>query len=65
MIERLAGAVNAAERPFTNRAAMRSQPSLTKPPASDAITKTARAMRSTRRRPKRSAARPPSRRKPP
>jgi hypothetical protein len=65
MIESPAGAVNAALTPFTNRSAMRSEPSLASPPSAEARTKTPSATRNIRRLPKRSAARPPSSRKPP
>ena len=65
MIESAAGAVNAALTPLTNRVAIRNVPSFASPPSIDATTNTPSAIRNTRRRPSRSAARPPSSRKPP
>jgi hypothetical protein len=65
MIERPAGAVNAALTPLTKRVAMSSEPSSTSPPSADATTKTPSETRNTFRRPSRSAARPPRSRKPP
>jgi hypothetical protein len=65
MIERPAGAVNAALIPLTKRVATSSEPSLAKPPSIEATTKTPSEIRNIRRRPKRSAARPPRSRKPP
>ncbi len=61
----LAGAVNAAAAPLTNRAAISSPGSLTSPPSTDTSAKTASAIRNTRLRPSRSAARPPSSSRPP
>ena len=61
----LAGAVNAAATPFTNRAAISSPGSLTSPPRTETSAKTASATRNTRLRPSRSAARPPSSSRPP
>ena len=61
----LAGAVNAAAAPLTNRAAISRPGLLTRPPNADTSAKTARATRKTRRRPSRSAARPPSSNSPP
>ena len=64
-IDSAAGETIAAPRPCTPRAAI-SQPSrVAKPPASEAAEKTPRPMMNMRRRPNRSAARPPSIRKPP
>src|SRR6478752_20641 len=65
MIESPAGAVKAADMPLMKRVAMSRFPSCARPPRSDAATKTPREIKKTRRRPRRSAARPPSRRKPP
>jgi hypothetical protein len=59
MMEKPVGAVKAAARPFTNRVAMRMAGSSTSPPRRDAAAKTDRAMRKIRRRPRRSASRPP------
>ena len=61
----LAGAVNAAATPFTNRAAISSPGSLARPPSTETTAKTASATRKTRLRPSRSAARPPSSSRPP
>ena len=64
-IERAAGEMIAAPSPWIDRAAI-SQPSeVANPPASDAVENTARPMMKRRRRPSRSAMRPPSSRKPP
>ena len=60
-----AGAVKAAAMPLMNRAPISSSGLLTSPPNSDATANTARAARNTRRRPSRSAARPPSSSRPP
>ena len=60
-----AGAVNAAAMPLMNRAAISRPTLLTSPPNSDATANRARAARKTRRRPSRSAARPPSSSRPP
>ena len=65
MIDRLAGAVNAAAAPLRKRVATSSVPSFTSPPAIEASVKTASAPSSTRRRPSRSANRPPSSSSPP
>src|SRR4051794_1872918 len=64
-IDSAAGEMIAAPRPWTARAVI-SQPSdCARPPASEARLKSTRPPMNTRRRPKRSAARPPSSRKPP
>ncbi len=60
-----AGAVNAAAMPLTNRAAMSSPATLVRPPSNDRMANAASAARNTRRRPSRSAARPPSNSRPP
>ena len=60
MSEKAAGAVNAAAMPLTKREAITIAGSLTSPPARDARAKTASAMSRMRRRPRRSARRPPS-----
>ena len=60
-----AGAVNAAAMPFTNRAPMSSPGTLVRPPSRDRTANAASAARKTRRRPSRSAARPPSSSRPP
>src|SRR5919197_1549067 len=65
MIESPAGAVNPALTPLMNRVAINRVPSLTSAPSPEATTKTASEIRNMRRRPSRSAARPPSSRKPP
>jgi hypothetical protein len=65
MIDRLAGAVNAAATPLMNRATISGPALLTRPPNSDATANTASAERKTRRRPSRSAALPPSSSSPP
>jgi hypothetical protein len=65
MIERPAGAVNAALTPLMKRVTISSVPSSTSAPRSEATANTPREIKKTRRRPSRSAARPPSRRNPP
>src|SRR5262249_31311680 len=60
-----AGAMSAAPVPCTSRAATRSPASFARPAVSDETAKTARPVISMRRRPSRSASRPPSSRKPP
>ena len=65
MIDMAAGAVIAAARPLTRRVAISSDPEETRPPARLASANTTIATRKTRRRPNRSASRPPSSRKPP
>jgi hypothetical protein len=65
MIDRPAGAVNAALTPLTKRVAISRAPSFAKPPSADATTNTLSEIRNMRRRPNRSAARPPSSRNPP
>ena len=65
MIESAAGEMIAAPRPCTARAAISTPSDQARPQRSDAIVKTTTPTRKTRRRPKRSAARPPSSRKPP
>ncbi len=64
-MESAAGAVNAAAMPFTNRAAMSSSGLVASELSIETTAKTASAIRKTRRRPSRSAVRPPSSRKPP
>nr|WP_246281470.1 hypothetical protein [Fodinicola acaciae] len=64
MIERLAGAMNAAQTPVTKRATMSSHSSLASPPGPEKTRKTVTKARNNRRRPSRSAARPPSSRNP-
>src|SRR5919201_2377744 len=65
MIDRPAGAVNAALTPLMKRVAMSSAPSFASPPRPEATMNTPSEMRNMRRRPSRSAARPPRSRKPP
>ena len=65
MIDSPAGAVNAALTPLMKRVAMSSAPSLARPPSPEASMNTPREIRNILRRPSRSAARPPSSRKPP
>jgi hypothetical protein len=65
MIDSVAGETIAAPTPCTARAAMRTPIELARPQTSDAAEKTATPIMNSRRRPSRSAARPPSRRKPP
>jgi hypothetical protein len=65
MIERPAGAVNAAAAPLRNRVRTSSVPSSTTPPTADATVNTASPTSNMRRRPSRSADRPPRSRKPP
>jgi hypothetical protein len=65
MIDSPAGAVKAALIPLMKRVAISSEPLSANPPSMEATTKTPREARNIRRRPKRSAARPPRRRKPP
>ena len=65
MIERPAGAVNAALTPLMKRVAISSVRRARTRRAAEATTKTPSEIRNTRRRPSRSAARPPSSRKPP
>jgi hypothetical protein len=60
MRENAAGAVKAAATPFTKRVAMRMDGSSTRPPSSEAAANTPSAMSRIRRRPSRSANRPPS-----
>ena len=60
-----AGAMNAAATPVTNRATSSIQPSVAKPPRPEKTRKTVSQNRNIRRRPSRSAARPPSSMKPP
>ena len=60
-----AGAVNAAAMPLTNRAPISRPGLLTSPPNSEATANRPSANRKTRRRPSRSAARPPSSSRPP
>src|SRR3954454_19764782 len=63
-IDRAAGETIAAPRPWTARAVMSHPSDCARPPASEASAKSTRPPMKTRRRPKRSAARPPSSRKP-
>src|SRR5262249_1722467 len=65
MIDRPAGAVNAALTPLTNRVAISTVAPVARPPSPEATRKTASEIRNIRRRPSRSAALPPSSRKPP
>ena len=65
MIESAAGERIAAPRPCTARAAISMPSEVESPQASDAGVKSATPDMNTRRRPSRSAARPPSSRKPP
>ena len=64
-IESAAGERIAAPRPCTARAATSCPEVLARPPASEASAKSTSPNMKTRRRPSRSASRPPSRRKPP
>jgi hypothetical protein len=65
MIASVAGEMIAAPSPCTARAAIRTPIEPESPQASDATEKSATPNMNTRRRPSRSAARPPSSRKPP
>jgi hypothetical protein len=60
MIDRPAGAMNAAATPVTNRAVTSIHPSVASPPNPENSRKTSSDSRNTRLRPSRSAARPPS-----
>ncbi len=64
-IDSAAGATTAAPRPCTPRAMISHSDVVAKPPASEATENSPRPAMKTRRRPNRSAARPPSSRKPP
>ena len=64
-IERAAGRVIAAPKPWIPRMTMRKVSEVARPHASDAAVKMARPTMRSRRRPSRSAARPPRSRKPP
>jgi hypothetical protein len=64
-IERAAGVMIAAPRPWTARAAIRDGSDQARPANSEASENTARPTKKIRRRPTRSAARPPRSRKPP
>ncbi|GHB81246.1 hypothetical protein GCM10010306_089600 [Streptomyces umbrinus] len=64
MRDSAAGVMNAAETPVTKRATISVQPSVAKPPRPEKARKTVSQVRNIRRRPSRSAARPPSRVKP-
>ena len=64
-IESAAGEMIAAPRPWTARAPIRTLELLAKPQTSEAAVKTPRPIRKISLRPRRSAMRPPSRRKPP
>lgn len=61
MIDIAAGVMKAAETPVTKRATSSIQPSVAKPPRPEKTRKTVSQIRNIRRRPSRSAARPPSR----
>jgi hypothetical protein len=65
MMENPAGAVNAALIPLMNRVAISTVAPVAKPPRPEATRNTASEIRNIRRRPSRSAARPPSSRNPP
>ncbi|MET3961506.1 hypothetical protein ABIE44_001440 [Marmoricola sp. OAE513] len=65
MIDSAAGEAIAAPRPWTARAAISQVSFWAKPPASEASAKSAIPIMKTRRRPKKSARRPPRSRKPP
>ena len=65
MIDRAAGDTIAAPSPWTARAAISHVSDCARPPASEASEKTTRPSMNIRRRPSRSAIRPPSSRKPP
>ncbi|MDP9863778.1 hypothetical protein J2S55_003044 [Streptosporangium brasiliense] len=65
MMARPAGAMNAAAAPVTNRATIRIHPSVAIPPKPEKARKTTSQNRNIRRRPSRSAVRPPSSMKPP
>lgn len=60
-----AGVRNAAATPVTNLASSSTQPSSAKPPSPEKTRNTTSQSRNIRRRPSRSAARPPSSMKPP
>lgn len=62
--ESAAGVMKAAAMPVTNRATISVQPSVAKPPSPEKARKTVSQSRNIRRRPSRSAARPPSSVKP-
>ena len=62
--DRAAGVMKAAATPVTKRATTSIQPSVARPPRPEKTRKTASQSRNIRRRPSRSAARPPSRVKP-
>jgi hypothetical protein len=64
MIDSPAGARKAAATPVTNRAAISVAPSWANPPSPENSRKTTSQARNIRRRPNRSAARPPSRMNP-
>src|SRR4051794_29920430 len=64
-IDRAAGERSAAPRPCTARAAISQLSDCAKPPSKDASANRTRPLMKTRRRPSRSAMRPPSSRKPP
>ena len=64
-IDSAAGAISAAPRPCSARAAMSCVSVAERPPSSDAIENRTRPYMNSRRRPSRSAIRPPSSRKPP
>jgi hypothetical protein len=65
IIDRLAGAVKAALAPFRKRVITSSVPSLTVEPSAEATRNTLSAASSVRRRPNKSAVRPPSSSSPP
>ena len=64
-IERAAGVINAAPKPWSARAPIRTPSLQASPEASDAAVNTTSPPMKRRRRPSRSATRPPSRRRPP
>jgi hypothetical protein len=65
MIDSPAGAVKPAATPLMKRVMTSRVPSFAMPPRAEAATKTPSEIRNMRRLPSRSAARPPSSRKPP
>jgi hypothetical protein len=63
-IDSAAGSTSAVPSPWIPRITMRKMSEVARPPASEAAVNTARPAMSTRRRPSKSAARPPRSRKP-
>ena len=63
--ESAAGVINAAPSPWAARVVMRTPALAANPPINEAVVKTIRPMRKTRRRGSRSAIRPPSSKPPP